>query len=66
MFSKSIVTIIETIQFFPKDKTCIGFSRVKSPQHLQAQSITVTTFAGNVNPLISNTDHRLSIKVGIQ
>ena len=23
----SIVTIVETIQFFPKDKTCLGFSR---------------------------------------
>ena len=28
VFSKSIVTIIDTIQFFPKDKTCLGFSRV--------------------------------------
>ena len=30
MFSESIVTIVETIQCFPKDKTCIGFSRVKT------------------------------------
>ena len=29
VFSKSIVTIIDTIQFFPKDKTYLGFSRVK-------------------------------------
>ena len=29
MFSESIVTIVETIQFFPKVKTCLGFSRVK-------------------------------------
>ena len=29
MFSESIVTIVETIQFFPKDKTCLGFSRVR-------------------------------------
>ena len=30
MFSESIVTIVETIQFFPKVKTCLGFSRVNS------------------------------------
>ena len=30
MFSESIVNIVEIIQFFPKDKTCLGFSRVKN------------------------------------
>ena len=30
MFSESIVTIVETIQFFPKDKTCLGFSRAEN------------------------------------
>ena len=29
MFSESIVTIVDTIQFFPKHRTCLGFSRVK-------------------------------------
>ena len=27
VFNESIVTIVDTIQFFPKAKTCLGFSR---------------------------------------
>ena len=32
VLSESIETIVETIQLFPKDKTCIGFSRA-NPQY---------------------------------
>ena len=62
MFSESIVTIVDTIQFFPKAKTCLGFSRVNIVRCL---TIVGAICFKNVDEMLSNPVLLLVVRLNI-